>query len=670
MQNSLKMSSHIACISHVSADITQPALFLTARNGQKYIFGRCGEGLQRTLIERRFRTNKLSGVFLTGTGDWSQVSGLPGLLLSLGERNAGVTRLHVGAGAPLSHAARMIRSWRLFNFHRPLDLEATSAPYTDESLTIVPLTLADTSTSFVVDMQPTRGRFLVDKALALGVPRGRNFGLLSNGHEVTLSDGTVVRPQDVMEAPPTPCRVVVLDAPTRAHLADATERLPTLLRLARKRAAPDEVAVDRELRACYLFLSEDVDLHAPELEALFAALPRTQLVVSHPALAPNWVTLNSFAEFHRKLRAEFPDHFGPFFERGARAEDPRFTALAYGPMLSLDAAEPGDRAPVVGTRLAEDEAQPGEACAGTPYTPCADLAEPEIVTLGTGASAPSKYRNVISTLVRHRTGNMLFDAGEATVNTLARMYGEGRSALLRELQLCYISHMHADHHLGMLQVLEECVSARLASEDPILGKVVVAAPRNYILFCSQWLAPETAAHFTFVDLHTTCLGRAKSDVAVAPFQAPHFALSTCYAVHCAYSYSVTVALEDFKVSYSGDTRPNMEFAALGRDSDLLIHEATHENALRAEAVDKNHSTINEALLVAAEMRAKSVVLTHISQRYPRLPAIGSSEAFVGEGDKELQVCFGFDAMSFKLSDVRKLQSMVPRMGELLAETEE
>lgn len=44
------------------------------------------------------------------------------------------------------------------------------------------------------------GRFHVEKAKALGVPSGPDFGKLQRGEPVTLPDGTTVRPEDVLGA--------------------------------------------------------------------------------------------------------------------------------------------------------------------------------------------------------------------------------------------------------------------------------------------------------------------------------------------------------------------------------------------------------------------------------------------------------------------------------------
>lgn len=65
----------------------------------------------------------------------------------------------------------------------------------------------------------------------------------------------------------------------------------------------------------------------------------------------------------------------------------------------------------------------------------------------------------------------------------------------------------------------------------------------------------------------------------------------------------------------------MRLFYIGQDSDLLIHEATFEDSLVAEARSKYHSTSYEAIDVGMQMRAKFTLLTHFSQRYFKLPLI-------------------------------------------------
>merc|ERR1712238_492379 len=64
---------------------------------------------------------------------------------------------------------------------------------------------------------------------------------------------------------------------------------------------------------------------------------------------------------------------------------------------------------------------------------------------------------------------------------------------------------------------------------------------------------------------------------------------------------------------------------MGAAVDLLIHEATFEDGMEADAVLKRHSTVGEALQIGFKMNAKAVVLTHFSQRYPKIPPIGAAD---------------------------------------------
>ena len=107
------------------------------------------------------------------------------------------------------------------------------------------------------------------------------------------------------------------------------------------------------------------------------------------------------------------------------------------------------------------EAIGADPAASAPYDgPGADL---RITTLGTGSAIPSKYRNVSSTLLEcpamtsdGEPGVILLDCGEGTLGQMRRMYGmEGMKRVYRELRMVFVSHMHADHHLGLQAILED-----------------------------------------------------------------------------------------------------------------------------------------------------------------------------------------------------------------------
>lgn len=107
--------------------------------------------------------------------------------------------------------------------------------------------------------------------------------------------------------------------------------------------------------------------------------------------------------------------------------------------------------------------------------------------LGTGSAIPSKYRNVSATLLQAAdSAAILLDAGEGTLGQIARMVGRyAVQQTIDQLECVYISHMHADHHLGLVRVL-------LARTDDTPDLWVVGPPTlrlwlaEYRYVCIPW----------------------------------------------------------------------------------------------------------------------------------------------------------------------------------------
>ena len=96
---------------------------------------------------------------------------------------------------------------------------------------------------------------------------------------------------------------------------------------------------------------------------------------------------------------------------------------------------------------------------------------------------------------------------------------------------------------------------------------------------------------------------------------------------------------------------------------LLVHEATFDDseAMAREAQMKRHSTIGEALGVGAAMGAWRVLLTHFSQRYPKLadPRIG--------GAPTAGAIVAFDQMVAPFALLRDLPRLMPALLCLFAD---
>lgn len=96
-----------------------------------------------------------------------------------------------------------------------------------------------------------------------------------------------------------------------------------------------------------------------------------------------------------------------------------------------------------------------------------------VTTLGTGSAIPSKYRNgecnvchltaVSSThLAIPDVGGILLDCGEGTLGQMRRRWSGNMKEIYTDLRMIFISHMHADHHLGLTAILQDRFKVRWA----------------------------------------------------------------------------------------------------------------------------------------------------------------------------------------------------------------
>ncbi len=303
------------------------------------------------------------------------------------------------------------------------------------------------------------------------------------------------------------------------------------------------------------------------------------------------------------------------------------------------------------------------------------LARPdtEVITLGTGSSLPSKYRNVSATLVRvPGVGNYLFDAGEGTLGQLTRMFSvDELTNVLKDLRMIWISHLHADHHLGTVSIIKawydivhggvpnsQSLETSSTIEDGSYGLAVISHS-GMLQWLHEYSFIEDFGYSRILPLQISPHDHGKSSslsilnsfgVNPSAFSAiPKqkyqriFGFSNIEAVfvrHCHGAMAVSVTfppsaadgddVKPLKISYSGDCRPSHRFSEIGKDTTVLIHEATFDDELVGDAIAKKHSTTSEALGVGAKMNAKSVVLTHFSQRYQKIPVLQT----VNEGEQE------------------------------------
>lgn len=145
------------------------------------------------------------------------------------------------------------------------------------------------------------------------------------------------------------------------------------------------------------------------------------------------------------------------------------------------------------------------------------------------------------------------------------------------------------------------------------------------------------------------------------------ALYSVPVVHCPQAFGVVLkaservnnvgkAIPGWKLVYSGDTRPCQALIDASRDATILVHEATFEDGLGDEAIARNHSTTKEAVGVGTSAGAYRIILTHFSQRYPKIPVFDETHMH--------KTCIAFDLMSVNLADLPVLPRVLPYLKVL------
>ncbi|KAB7498714.1 Ribonuclease Z [Armadillidium nasatum] len=132
--------------------------------------------------------------------------------------------------------------------------------------------------------------------------------------------------------------------------------------------------------------------------------------------------------------------------------------------------------------------------------------------------------------------------------------------------------------------------------------------------------------------------------------------------HLERSFGVALTHKDgWKVVYSGDASPSTNLISIGKNCDLLIHEATLEDGMEERALLTLHSTFSQAIEVGEDMNAKFTILTHFSQRYKKIPFFEENTL------REKNVGIAFDCMKVTFEDFPYLRHLYPTLKEMFSE---
>uniref|UniRef100_A0A8B9T9N7 Zinc phosphodiesterase ELAC protein 2 n=1 Tax=Anas platyrhynchos TaxID=8839 RepID=A0A8B9T9N7_ANAPL len=611
----------------------------------RYLFN-CGEGAQRAMQEHRLKISHLDCVFLSRLA-WANVGGLPG------ERRGGAPG---GQGAGLGPAVGSERG-------------APELEYKDETMTVhqIPLIGEHVMLTWIL--------FPAVKAQEMGLPVGTPAILpiitaLKNGESITF-EGRELSPEELC-TPTDPGPVfIVLECPHEGFV-DAVCENETFRRyqegLPENQVAmvihmtPESVLRDSRYQQWlerfgpgtqHLVLNEKCSaVHNPRSYKI-----QTQLNLIHPEIFPLLTTYQSKEE-----------------EAVCRVPIVRGECLLkyqFRPQQEWqrDAVTVCDHDAFVAEALdlPDFQARVKECKESLPAVPEKMDAYPEIVFLGTGSAIPMKIRNVSSTLVNiSSTQSLLLDCGEGTFGQLCRHYGDQVDQKLCNIAAVFVSHMHTDHHSVVLIFLLPLLFQ--ASLGQAFSPLFLVAPEQIMPWLYEYHnhCEEILRDIKMVTSQSLVKGCENIKPKVKGFVSSLLEIydlaefQTCEVQHCKNAFACSMIHKSgWKVVYSGDTMPCMALVKMGKNATLLIHEATLEDGMEKEAIEKTHSTTSQAIQIGMKMNAEFIMLNHFSQRYAKIPLFSE--------DFSEKVGIAFDHMRVRFGDFPTIPKLIPPLKALFAD---
>lgn len=190
---------------------TAIALKLLEERGTIWLFD-CGEATQHQILHTSIKPRKIDKIFFTHLhGD--HLFGLPGFLSSrsfLGGEDALTIYGPAGIRAWVEQTLKLTKTHLTYPIHFVEVKEGVVYEDNQFIVTAQPLEHVIECFGYRIEQKPLAGQLLIDKALALGVPKGPMLGKLKSGQDVVLADGTIVESAIVTSPPQKGFTITIL----------------------------------------------------------------------------------------------------------------------------------------------------------------------------------------------------------------------------------------------------------------------------------------------------------------------------------------------------------------------------------------------------------------------------------------------------------------------------
>ncbi|HSF00906.1 MAG TPA: ribonuclease Z [Nitrososphaeraceae archaeon] len=280
------------------------------------------------------------------------------------------------------------------------------------------------------------------------------------------------------------------------------------------------------------------------------------------------------------------------------------------------------------------------------------MVELKIVFLGTAAAIPTFQRGLSSIAIVRGAEILIFDTGEG----MQLKYIRSKLGMNKKMKI-FITHIHGDHCLGLLGLLQTLSLMGRTKPIEIFGEPRV---EEFILVNQKIL--------NFNINYQIIVHRIQNEGVLV--EEKDYCIKTCFANHSilAFSYLIEeynrpgifdvekarrygipegqlyrllqhgidieykgrkIFAKNFtgpsrpgrKIGISGDTRPSKKLLQFFTDCDVLVFESTFTEEAKNKAIERFHSTALETSLFAKNANVKKLILTHFSSRYDNLNLI-------------------------------------------------
>ena len=300
----------------------------------------------------------------------------------------------------------------------------------------------------------------------------------------------------------------------------------------------------------------------------------------------------------------------------------------------------------------------------------------DLTLLGCGGNVPMPNRFLSSLFINYKGRKMLIDCGEGT-QVAMKKYNCG----FKTIDLILITHLHGDHIIGLIGLLQTMGNSGKTDDLTIVGPVGITDAMNAIKVLVEYLPYRVYVvenpkekfslehdilkdiEISTIDLEhsTECIGyslyfkrRAKFDRQKAMSnEVPQILWKKLQeqdtVIYNDKTYYSSMVLGDerkgIKLSFITDTRPTFEIPQFIYGSDLFICEGMYGDDLDiSKAVKNKHMTFREAASLANAGNVDKLLLTHFS------PSIEEPKDFAHNATNLFKdTIIGEDGLSLSLS---------------------